>query len=169
MCISGAGALRSLFQQPRFDIVRPMPHYIFESRALKTVAGPIAGVDEAGRGPLAGSVAVAAVILNPADLPIGVDDSKALTAARREALFDLILVKALAVSIAFASADEIDQHNIRMATLRAMARAVAALHTRPRMVLVDGRDVPPGLALLLAPTGPASLRRTAESGSSEFA
>jgi ribonuclease HII len=86
------------------------------------------------------------VILNPDDLPIGVDDSKALTAEQREPLFGLILAKALSVSLAFACADEIDTHNIRMATLRAMGRAVAALHTRPLIVLVDGRDVPPGLA-----------------------
>ena len=100
----------------------------------------------AGRGPLAGPVAVAAVILNPADLPEGVDDSKALTAEQREPLFDLILAKALCVSLAFASADEIDTHNIRMATLRAMARAVAALHRQPRIALIDGRDAPPGLS-----------------------
>jgi ribonuclease HII len=121
------------------------PDFAHENACRTEGLWPVAGVDEAGRGPLAGSVAVAAVILNPADLPIGVDDSKALTAPRREELFDLILAKALAVSIAFASADEIDTHNIRMATLRAMARALAALHARPKIALIDGRDVPPGL------------------------
>jgi len=60
-------------------------------------------------------------------------------------LFDLVLAKALCVSLAFASADEIDTHNIRMATLRAMARAVGALHASPRIALIDGRDLPPGL------------------------
>lgn len=123
-----------------------LPDFVHEQSHIGDDLWPVAGVDEAGRGPLAGPVAVAAVILNPADLPDGVDDSKALTAEQREPLFDLILSKALCVSLAFASADEIDLHNIRMATLRAMARAVAALHTRPRMVLVDGRDIPPGLA-----------------------
>lgn len=123
-----------------------LPDFVHEQGHISEDLWPVAGVDEAGRGPLAGPVAVAAVILNPADLPEGVDDSKALTAEQREPLFDLILKKALCVSLAFASADEIDLHNIRMATLRAMARAVAALHTRPRMVLVDGRDIPPGLA-----------------------
>jgi ribonuclease HII len=122
------------------------PHFAHESDFLAKGLWPVAGVDEAGRGPLAGPVAVAAVILNPVDLPIGVDDSKALSAEQREPLFDLVLSKALAVSLAFASADEIDTHNIRMATLRAMARALAALHTRPRMALIDGRDLPPGLA-----------------------
>jgi ribonuclease HII len=122
-----------------------LPHFVYEQSHIGEDLWPVAGVDEAGRGPLAGPVAVAAVILNPSDLPDGVDDSKALSAEQREPLFDLILSKALCVSLALACADEIDQHNIRMATLRAMARAVAALHTRPRMVLVDGRDVPPGL------------------------
>jgi ribonuclease HII len=121
------------------------PDFTHESDLHAEGLWPVAGVDEAGRGPLAGPVAVAAVILNPIDLPIGVDDSKALSAEQREPLFDLILAKALAVSLAFASADEIDTHNIRMATLRAMARALAALHTAPRMALIDGRDVPPGI------------------------
>ncbi len=122
-----------------------LPDFKHEQDHIGEDLWPVAGVDEAGRGPLAGPVAVAAVILNPADLPDGVDDSKALTAEQREPLFDLILSKALCVSLAFASADEIDLHNIRMATLRGMARAVAALHVKPRMVLIDGRDVPPGI------------------------
>jgi ribonuclease HII len=126
--------------------VKLLPDFIHEQGHIREDLWPVAGVDEAGRGPLAGPVAIAAVILNPADLPDGVDDSKALTAEQREPLFDLILSKALCVSLVFASADEIDQYNIRMATLRGMARAVAALHTRPRMVLVDGRDIPPGIA-----------------------
>ena len=125
---------------------KPLPDFVHERGHIGEDLWPVAGVDEAGRGPLAGPVAIAAVILNPADLPDGVDDSKALTAEQREPLFDLILSKALCVSLSFASADEIDQYNIRMATLRGMARAVAALHTRPRMVLVDGRDIPPGIA-----------------------
>ena len=105
----------------------------------------MAGVDEAGRGPLAGPVAVAAVILDPADLPAGLDDSKALSAAEREALYPLIFAKAACVSVSLASAGEIDSINIRQATLAAMARAVAGLAVAPRAVLVDGRDVPPGL------------------------
>jgi ribonuclease HII len=123
-----------------------LPDFTHERVHIAEGLWPVAGVDEAGRGPLAGPVAVAAVILNPADLPEGVDDSKALSAEKREPLFDLILAKALSVSLAFACADEIDAHNIRMATLRAMARALAALHARPKIALIDGRDLPEGLA-----------------------
>ena len=121
------------------------PNYKVERRLMREGAGPIAGVDEVGRGPLAGPVAVAAVILDPADLPKGVDDSKALSAPEREQLFEIILGKALSVAIAFASAEEIDCLNIRGATLAAMARAVNALSLRPAFALVDGCDWPPGL------------------------
>jgi ribonuclease HII len=78
--------------------------------------------------------------------PRGIDDSKKLDRAQREALFPLILERALAVSFAFACAEEIDRHNIRGATLRAMARAVAGLSVRPDFALIDGRDVPDPLA-----------------------
>jgi ribonuclease HII len=122
-----------------------LPDYAAERACIEEGAWPVAGVDEAGRGPLAGPVAVAAVVLDPADLPAGVDDSKALTARQREPLFDLILARALCVSLAFASAEEIDAYNIRVATLRAMARAVGALAMRPKIALIDGREVPPGL------------------------
>jgi ribonuclease HII len=88
---------------------------------------------------------VDAVILDPDDLPEGLDDSKALSAARREALAEAIYAKAIAVSLAFASVDEIDGFNIRGATLLAMRRAVAALSVRPNYALIDGRDAPPGL------------------------
>ncbi len=106
----------------------------------------MAGVDEVGRGPLAGPVGVAAVILAPhARPPRGIDDSKKLDRAQREALFPLIVESAVSVSIAFASAEEIDLYNIRGATLRAMARAVAGLSVRPDFALIDGRDVPDAL------------------------
>jgi len=105
----------------------------------------VAGVDEVGRGPLAGPVGVGAVILDPRDLPIGLDDSKVLTAARREELAAVIYAKAIAVSLAFASVEEIDRFNIRGATLLAMRRAVAALAVKPHYALIDGRDTPPGL------------------------
>jgi ribonuclease HII len=121
------------------------PDYKVERNLLREGAAHVAGVDEVGRGPLAGPVAVAAVILNPADLPRGVDDSKALSAAERERLFEIILRKALSVAIAFASVAEIDALNIRGATLAAMARAVNALSVRPAYALVDGCDWPPGL------------------------
>jgi ribonuclease HII len=119
------------------------PDFAFEREQRARGARWVAGVDEVGRGPLAGPVGVAAVILSPdAPPPPGIDDSKKLGRARREALFPLILESALSVSIAFASAEEIDRYNIRGATLRAMARAVAGLSLRPDFALIDGRDVP---------------------------
>ena len=105
----------------------------------------VAGIDEAGRGPLAGPVSAAAVILDPAAVPPGIDDSKALTAEKRDALFDAILGTALAVGIGLAPAGEIDAVNIRQATFAAMRRAVRALGIAPDHLLVDGRDLPPGL------------------------
>jgi ribonuclease HII len=111
-----------------------------------TVPG-VAGVDEAGRGPLAGPVAVAAVILDPARRIDGLGDSKALSEARREALFPRIQSEALAFAIVFVHADEIDRLNILQATMAGMRRAVAALATTPSRVLVDGNRVPPGLGI----------------------
>ena len=116
-----------------------------ERAALRAGARWVAGVDEVGRGPLAGPVTVAAVILDPDDIPAGLDDSKALGAARRERLAQDIFARARAISIAHASPQEIDARNIRGATLRAMARALAALAVRPDFALIDGRDVPTGL------------------------
>ena len=107
----------------------------------------VAGVDEAGRGPLAGSLAVAAVILDPARVPAGLDDSKKLSEARREALFDPIVAQALACAILFVPPREIDALNIRAATLLGMRRVVERLAIPPRAILVDGRDLPPGLAV----------------------
>jgi ribonuclease HII len=120
-------------------------HFEFERQALSSGCRWVAGVDEVGRGPLAGPVGVAAVILDPDNLPEGLDDSKALPEPTRDALKAVILAKAVSVSVAFASAEEIDRFNIRGATLRAMARAVQALHMRPDLALIDGRDVPDGL------------------------
>lgn len=98
----------------------------------------IAGVDEAGRGPLAGPVCAAAVILDPARPIPGLDDSKRLSQKRREALESAIQAQSLAWSVAWASAAEIDAINILQASLLAMTRAVAALDPRPGRVLVDG-------------------------------
>ncbi|RFB80193.1 ribonuclease HII [Methylovirgula sp. 4M-Z18] len=106
----------------------------------------IAGVDEVGRGPLAGPVTAAAVILNPDDLPQGLDDSKKLSAKARVQLSDAIHAKALAVAVSFAPAAEIDRYNIRGAALLAMRRAIAALTRAPAHALIDGRDTPPGLS-----------------------
>lgn len=102
----------------------------------------IAGVDEAGRGPLAGPVSAAAVILDPARPIAGLADSKTLSANRRESLASEIREAALAWSVAWASAEEIDQLNILRASLLAMQRAVAALTPRPTGVLVDGKHCP---------------------------
>ena len=104
--------------------------------------GLIAGVDEAGRGPLAGPVVAAAVILDERNPITGLADSKVLTAKRREKLFDEIRAKALCCSIAQASVEEIDQINILQATLLAMRRAVEGLRLKPSLVLVDGNRLP---------------------------
>ncbi len=104
--------------------------------------GLVAGVDEAGRGPLAGPVVAAAVILDEQHPIKGLADSKVLTALRREKLFDEIHAKALCCAIASASVEEIDRLNILQATLLAMQRAVAALRLLPHRVVVDGNRVP---------------------------
>lgn len=119
------------------------PDFERERQLISLGQSLVAGVDEAGRGPLAGPVTAAAVILDPHGIPDGLDDSKALTSERREELFLRILQTSIVAS-ACASAAEIDRHNIRAATLIAMRRAVAALGVAPDHILVDGRDVPPG-------------------------
>ena len=118
-----------------------MPHYIFEARALKTMTGPIAGVDEAGRGPLAGPVIAAAVILDRKRIPKGLNDSKQMTPEAREEAFARIMGCAV-VGVGEATVDEIDLVNIRQATHLAMARAVRALSVPPSFALVDGNDPP---------------------------
>lgn len=106
------------------------------------VPGLMAGVDEAGRGPLAGPVVAAAVILDDLQPIKGLADSKKLTALKRERLYDEIRAKALCCSIAQASVDEIDRLNILQATMLAMQRAVAGLRLKPTKVLVDGNRIP---------------------------
>ena len=107
------------------------------------VPGLMAGVDEAGRGPLAGPVVAAAVILDDLNPIAGLADSKKLTALRREKLYDEIRAKALCCSIALATVEEIDRLNILQATMLAMKRAVEGLRLRPHKVLVDGNRLPP--------------------------
>jgi ribonuclease HII len=119
-----------------------MPHYIYESRVLKTIAGPVCGVDEAGRGPLAGPVVAAAVILDRKRMPKGLNDSKQLSAEAREELYPQIMEMAVAVGVGEASVGEIDLVNIRQATHLAMARAVRALAVPAEFALVDGNDAP---------------------------
>ncbi len=107
----------------------------------------IAGTDEAGRGPLVGSVVAAAVILDPNNPIEGLNDSKKLTEKKREKLFVEIQEKALAWAIAESSAKEIDELNILQASLLAMRRAVEKLHIQPDHVLVDGNKEPKGLLM----------------------
>ncbi|SDR60819.1 RNase HII [Rhizobiales bacterium GAS191] len=120
------------------------PTFEFEQMMLQQGHRLVAGVDEAGRGPLAGPLVAAAVILDPGSMPEGVDDSKALKPEQRAALFEAILDCA-EVGIATVSVAEIDRINIRQATLLAMRRAVAALPRRPCVALIDGND-PPALS-----------------------
>ncbi|MHA6298379.1 ribonuclease HII [Devosia sp. CAU 1758] len=120
------------------------PDFSHEEMLLAQGARCVVGVDEAGRGPLAGPVVVAAVRLDPDNIPQGLNDSKKLTAERREALFEEIMASA-EVAVVSAPPDAIVLLNIRGATLAAMARAVRALPCPADRVLVDGRDVPPGL------------------------
>lgn len=108
------------------------------SRELAFLSGPICGVDEAGRGPWAGPVSAGAVILDPARIPMGLNDSKALTERARMALEPEIKSKALAWGVGFASVEEIDRLNILQATGLAMRRAVEALTITPVHALVDG-------------------------------
>lgn len=124
------------------------PDYRLEQRHWRSGIRYIAGVDEAGRGPLAGPVVAAAVILPDGDCDIpGLNDSKKLTANEREALYEVVLDKALAASVASATAESIDASDIRKATLEAMCRAVRSLAIVAETALIDGRDVPPDLIL----------------------
>jgi len=115
------------------------PSFRRERAALKRGVWPVAGCDEAGRGPLAGPVVAAAVILDPNNVPRGLDDSKRLTAERREVLYERICARAQ-VAVAMAPPWRIDRDNILRASLWALARAVGALPVKPRLVFVDGRD-----------------------------
>jgi ribonuclease HII len=120
------------------------PDFSHEDMLMARGARLVAGVDEAGRGPLAGPVVVAAVRLDPARIPSGLNDSKKLTAERRDELYEEI-VSTAEVAVVSAPPSDIVTLNIRGATLAAMARAVRALPRPVDRVLVDGRDVPPGL------------------------
>lgn len=122
-----------------------MPTFELEKTASDKGYTLVCGVDEAGRGPLAGPVCAAAVIL-PADLEIeGLNDSKKLSEKKREALFDVIKEKAIAYSIAFADVNEIEEHNILNATFIAMNRAIDNLPIKADFALIDGNRVPKGI------------------------
>lgn len=122
-----------------------MVGYTHESEKIAKGYTAVCGVDEAGRGPLAGPVCAAAVIL-PEGLEIeGLNDSKKLSEKRREGLYDVIKEKAIAYSIAFASVEEIEEHNILQATFMAMTRAVEGLTVKANYALIDGNKIPPQL------------------------
>ena len=121
------------------------PGFSIEAKLLKSGCMYVAGTDEAGRGPIAGPVVAAAVILDPDAIPAGLDDSKRMSKAAREKAFDDILAKARAVALCSMSAEDIDATDIRKASLEAMRRAVAALCIPAGHVLADGRDIPPEL------------------------
>lgn len=128
-----------------FEDVPLVPTFELELIARRAGHWPVAGADEVGRGPLAGPVVAAAVILDPERIPKGLNDSKQLSAARREELFVEILATAT-VSIASSSATRIDTTDIRKASLDAMRRAICGLAMPASYVLTDGLDVPTGLA-----------------------
>ncbi|MEM6758044.1 MAG: ribonuclease HII [Pseudomonadota bacterium] len=134
---------REIFWQEKGAAV---PDLFFETQ----VGGRVAGVDEVGRGPLAGPVTAAAVVLDLASMPEGMDDSKKLSVKRRETLYDAICASA-EVSVAHASVAEIDRLNILQASFLAMRRAVEGLRTPPDHVLIDGRHVPAGLVMQATP------------------
>jgi ribonuclease HII len=124
---------------PKGVIAVAPPSFRRERALIKRGVWPVAGCDEAGRGPLAGPVVAAAVVLDPKRIPKGIDDSKRLTPERREELFEEICATS-SFAVAFASPARIDRDNILRASLWALARAVAALPEPPNHVFVDGRD-----------------------------
>jgi len=127
-------------------MTKPAPDFTIEQSAIDAGHTLIAGVDEVGRGPLCGPVTAAAVILDPQNIPAGLNDSKKLTAKRREALYDLLL-ECATVSVAHATVAEIDELNILRASHLAMERAVAGLPKTPDHVLIDGNLIPKGLTI----------------------
>src|SRR5258708_36481280 len=124
---------------PKGVIAVAPPSFRRERALFKRGIWPVAGCDEAGRGPLAGPVVAAAVVLDPDRIPKGIDDSKRLSAEKREELFEKIC-KTASFAVAFASPARIDRDNILRASLWALARAVHALPETPQHVFVDGRD-----------------------------
>jgi len=136
---SGSKAGKPPPRLPKGVIAIAPPTFRRERALMKRGVWPVAGCDEAGRGPLAGPVVAAAVVLDPRRVPKGLDDSKRLTAERREELFEEICATA-SFSVAFASPARIDRDNILRASLWALARSVRALPELPQHVFVDGRD-----------------------------
>lgn len=127
-------------------MTKTSPDFSYEAAAHDHGATTVAGVDEVGRGPLCGPVTAAAVILNPDDIPDGLNDSKKLSAKKRDALFDEIMEKAT-VSVAHATVEEIDEINILRASHLAMERAVKGLSVSPDHILIDGNMTPQGITI----------------------
>ena len=119
-----------------------MDWFLYENQCTEQGYSSICGVDEAGRGPLAGPVCAAAIILKPNDIIEGVNDSKKLSEKKREALYDVIKARAAAYSIAFASVEEIEELNILNATMLAMKRAVEGLPKAADYAIIDGNKIP---------------------------
>ena len=124
-----------------------MPDYEFEKAAVNSGFSCICGVDEAGRGPLAGPVCAAAVILPEGAVIEGLDDSKKLTEKKREKLYDIIKETAVAYSVAYGTLEEIETVNILEATYLAMNRAIEGLNVKPDFALIDGNRVPRGIKI----------------------
>ena len=124
-----------------------MPDYEFEKAAVNSGFSCICGVDEAGRGPLAGPVCAAAVILPAGAVIEGLDDSKKLTEKKRERLYDIIKQTAVAYSVAYGTLEEIETVNILEATYLAMNRAIEGLTVKPDFALIDGNRVPRGIKI----------------------
>ena len=124
-----------------------MPDYEFEKAAVNSGFSCICGVDEAGRGPLAGPVCAAAVILPKGAVIKGLDDSKKLTEKKRERLYDIIKQTAVAYSVAYGTLEEIETVNILEATYLAMNRAIEGLTVKPDFALIDGNRVPRGIKI----------------------
>lgn len=124
-----------------------MPDYEFEKAAVNSGFSCICGVDEAGRGPLAGPVCAAAVILPAGAVIEGLDDSKKLTEKKRERLYDIIKQTAVAYSVAYGTLEEIETVNILDATYLAMNRAIEGLTVKPDFALIDGNRVPRGIKI----------------------
>ncbi|MCO4848598.1 MAG: ribonuclease HII [Yoonia sp.] len=125
-------------------MTKTTPDFEFELAAMAQGARAVAGVDEVGRGPLAGPVCAAAVVLDPDNIPDGLNDSKQVTPKMREALFDQLMACA-DVSIAEATVEEIDVHNILRASHIAMVRAINGLSAPADFILIDGNQIPRGL------------------------
>ncbi len=145
MCAKPCPMARRASDSPSLFDLPLRPDFSIELKLIAKGACFVAGTDEAGRGPLAGPVVAAAVILDPDDIPHGLDDSKRMDRRGREEAFGRILAQARAVSLCSMSAEGIDASDIRKASLEAMRRAVAGLAVEANHVLADGRDVPPGL------------------------